>query len=219
MPMFTSTTPFFDAETPRPKDVVFHNDMKKEIPMSQQKGSNQRKTYFVKKDFQIRFIVKFCMLLLAGVVVSTGLLFFFSPDSLTSSYQSSGLEIKHTNIAILPSVIVTNLITLGLITLGVIIVTLLVSHKIAGPLFRFEKELDAVAEGDLTKRVVLRQKDQGKDMADSLNRMISSFHDRISDIRKELHAVRESAHRHDAPPALIHELEGLDKKISRHFKT
>ena len=187
--------------------------------MSQQKGSNQRKTYFVKKDFQIRFIVKFCMLLLAGVVVSTGLLFFFSPDSLTSSYQSSGLEIKHTNIAILPSVIVTNLITLGLITLGVIMVTLLVSHKIAGPLFRFEKELDAVAEGDLTKRIVLRQKDQGKDMADSLNRMISGFHDKVSDIRKDLDAVRESALQHNAPKVLIDELEGLDKKISRHFKT
>lgn len=194
--------------------------MHKEIPMSQHKGSNKRKNYFVKKDFQVRFILKFCILLLIGVALSTGLLFLFSQDSLTSSYQQqSGLEIKNTGIAILPSVMVTNLITLGLITLGTIIVTLFVSHKIAGPLFRFEKELDAVSKGDLTKRVVLREKDQGKDMADSLNVMIASFHDKVSDIRKELDTIQESAVRHRAPKVLIDELEGLGKKISSHFRT
>jgi len=187
--------------------------------MSHHKASNKRKNYFVKKDFQVRFILKFCLLLFIGVVLSTGLLFLFSQDSLTSSFQQSRLEIKNTSIAILPSVMVTNLITLGLITLGTIIVTLLVSHKIAGPLFRFEKELDAVSKGDLTKRVILREKDQGKDMADSLNVMISSFHDKVSDIQADIDAIRESALRHNASKALIDELERLGKKISGYFRT
>ena len=187
--------------------------------MSHHQASNKRKNYFVKKDFQVRFILKFCLLLFIGVILSTGLLFLFSQDSLTSSFQQSRLEIKNTSIAILPSVMYTNLITLGLITLGTIIVTLLVSHKIAGPLFRFEKELDAISTGDLTKRVVLREKDQGKEMAETLNVMISSFHDKITDIRKDLNAIKESAVRNNASKALTDELEGLDKKISSYFRT
>jgi methyl-accepting chemotaxis protein len=193
--------------------------MKKEIPMSHHETSNKRKNYFVKKEFQVRFILKFCILLFLGVVLSTGLLFLFSQDSLTSSFQQSRLVIKNTGIAILPSVVYTNLITLGLITLAAILVTLFVSHKIAGPLFRFEKELDAISKGDLTKTVILREKDQGKDMAQSLNMMTANFRNKVADIQKDLDAIRESARQHDASKALIDELDRLDKKISTYFRT
>jgi methyl-accepting chemotaxis protein len=187
--------------------------------MSDQSASNKRKHYFINKGFQVSFILKFCFLLFVGVVISTGLLFVFSQDSLTSSFQQSRLEIRNTGIAILPSVVYTNLITLALITVAAIIVTLFVSHKIAGPLFRFEKELDEISKGNLTKRVELREKDQGKDMAESLNIMVSSFHEKISDIQKDLQSLRESAKQQDVSPELIEDLDNLRNKVSRHFRT
>jgi len=46
--------------------------------MAQAREQQKRRIYLVKKDFQLKFILKFCLILLAGVIVSTGLLFFLS---------------------------------------------------------------------------------------------------------------------------------------------
>lgn len=191
---------------------------KKENSMSQDTQSYKRKIFFIKKEFQIRFILKFCLLLLVGIAISTGLLFLFSQDTLTSSFHESRLVIKSTGQAILPSVIYTNLITLGLVTLATIVVTLFVSHKIAGPMFRFEKELKQVAEGDLTKRVVLREKDQMTDMAESLNNMISSLHEKLLDIQTDVERIRQSASKQNAPKELIEELNKLHQNIANNFR-
>ena len=191
---------------------------KKENTMSHAAESYKRRKFLIKKEFQVRFILKFCLLLLVGIAISTGLLFLFSQDTLTSSFEQSRLVIKSTGQAILPSVIYTNLITLGLVTLATIVVTLFVSHKIAGPMFRFEKELKQVAEGDLTKRVVLRKKDQITDMAGCLNDMISSLHEKLLDIQTDVERIRQSASRQNAPKELIEELNKLHQNIANNFR-
>ena len=190
---------------------------KKEIAVFQNKQSYKRSSYFIKKEFQFKFILRFCLLVLIGAVISTGLLFLFSQGTLTSSFQQSRLIIKNTGLAILPSVVYTNLITLALITLATIIVTLFVSHKVAGPMFRFEKELKAIGEGDLTKKIMLRKKDQIKDMADCLNNMVVSLREKILDIQTEVEHIRNFASQQSAPEDLVEELQQLHHKIQRSF--
>jgi len=191
---------------------------KKEITVCQNKRSYKRSRYFIKKEFQFKFILRFCLLVLMGAIISTGLLFLFSQGTLTSSFHQSRLVIKNTGLAILPSVVYTNLITLALITLATIIVTLFVSHKVAGPMFRFEKELKVIGEGDLTKKIMLRKKDQIKDMADCLNNMVASLHGKILDIQTEVEHIRNSASRQSAPEGLVEELQQLHHKIQRSFR-
>jgi methyl-accepting chemotaxis protein len=178
-----------------------------------------RSHYFIKKDFQTKFILKFCLLLLAGVIVSTGLLFFFSQDTLTSSFQDSKLVIENTAMAILPNVIYTGLITLALLAIATIIVTLFISHRIAGPMFRFEKELKEIGEGDLTKKVSLRKKDQAQELADCINDMTASLRGRVLPIRTGLEHILKSARKQNAPKDLIEELEKLHQDILSNLKT
>lgn len=186
--------------------------------MSQQERTYKRKQYFIKKDFQFKFILKFCFIILIGTILSTGLLFLFSQDTLTSSFQQSRLVIKNTSLAILPALIYINLITLGLITLATIVITLFVSHKIAGPLFRFEKELKEIEEGDLTKSIKLRKKDQAADLADSLNKMTAGLHEKVLDIRTMVEHLIEAASKQNAPQELIEDLNHLHQKIGMNFK-
>jgi methyl-accepting chemotaxis protein len=186
--------------------------------MSQDKQSHRRTDYFIKKDFQFKFILKFCLLVFIGVVISTVLLFLLSQDTLTSSFEQSRLVVKKTGLAILPSVVYTNLITLGLITIATIIVTLFVSHKMAGPMFRFEEELKEIGKGNLTKKVMIRKKDQIADMAVCLNNMVSSLHAKVLDIQTEVEHIRQSASRQNAPTSLIEELNRLHQKIGSSFK-
>ncbi len=186
--------------------------------MPDNKRSYKRRQYFIKKEFQVKFVLKFCLLIVFGTIISTGLLFLFSQDTLTSSFQQSRLVIKSTGLAILPSVLYTNLITLGLIAIATIIVTLLVSHKMAGPLFRFEKELRNIGKGDLTTKVVLRKDDTMESMAGCLNNMTSGLHDKVLDIQTEVKHILESASGQNGPQGLIEELHRLQEKIGNNFK-
>ncbi len=186
--------------------------------MSQQERTYKRKNYFIKRGFQSKFILKFCLIILIGMIFSTGLLFLFSQGTLISSFQQSRLVIKNTSLAILPAVIYTNLITLGLITLATIVVTLFVSHKIAGPLFRFEKELKDIEKGDLTKSIKLRKKDQTTDLADSLNKMTASLHGKVLEIRTGVEHLIESVSKQNATQELVDQLNHLYQKIETNFK-
>jgi methyl-accepting chemotaxis protein len=137
---------------------------------------------------------------------------------LTSSFENSRLVVQKTSLAIMPAVLWTNLITLILITLATIFVVLFVSHKIAGPLFRFEKELREIATGDLTKTIHLRKKDQITDMARELNTMTASLREKMLAIRSELEKTIESATRENASPELMEALNRLHRSMEMHFK-
>ena len=178
----------------------------------------KRKILFIKKDFQFGFILKFCLLVLAGVIISTGALFFFSSDTLTSCFQDSRLVIKNTSLAILPTVIYTNLITLGLITLATIAVTLIVSHRIFGPLYRFEKDLEEIGKGNLVKQIRLRKRDQMVDFTASINNMTAGIHAKVFDIQTGLVQVIKSASRKNVPEEIMDELDRLHREIEDNFK-
>lgn len=181
-------------------------------------GNIKRRQFFVQKDFQSKFILKFCMVLLTGIIISIGLLFLFSKNTLTSSFEQSRLVIKNTASAILPSVLLSHSIALLLITLLTIVVTLLISHKLAGPLFRFQKELKEIGDGDLSKVVKIRKKDQVKAIADSLNQMRANLQKKILDIKEEVEQIIESTSGQDIPPDLCKRLDHLNQKIRNNFK-
>ncbi|MCM2286824.1 MAG: HAMP domain-containing protein [Desulfobacula sp.] len=154
--------------------------------MIQQRRDYKRKNYFIKKEFQFKFIIKFCSILLCGIVLSTVLVFLFSQETLTSSFDNSRLVIRNTGDAIMQTLLITNLITLGVITLSAIGVTLFVSHRIAGPMFRFEQDIKKIASGDLLVRIHLRQTDQFAEMAKAFNEMASSLHGKLSKMDQDL---------------------------------
>ena len=178
----------------------------------------KRKIHFIKKDFQFRFILKFCLVVLAGVAISTGALFFFSSGTLTSSFHDSRLVIKSTSLSILPIVLYTNLVSLGLITLAAIAITLLVSHRLFGPLYRFEMDLREIGTGNLLKQIHLRKEDQLIEFVACINKMTTGLHRKVSDIRGEIDQVIKSASRENVPEEIIEELNRLRRGIGAKFK-
>ena len=181
-------------------------------------GQIKRRQYFVQKDFQSKFILKFCVVLLIGIIISIGLLFLFSENTLTSSFDQSRLVIKNTASAILPNVFLSHLIAFVLISLLTIAVTLLISHKLAGPLFRFQKELKEIGNGDLSNVINLRKDDQVKAIADSLNQMRANLQKKILDIKEEVEQIVEVSSGQEIPTDLAKRLEHLNQMIKDNFK-
>jgi methyl-accepting chemotaxis protein len=173
-----------------------------------------RRQYFIKKDFQTRFIVKFILVLVIGGFISVGLTLLTTRGTLTTSFVDSRLLIQDTPLVILPSVVLTTVISIAVVGIIVAIVTLLVSHKIAGPMFRFEKDIERIARGDLKSQIHLRKGDQFQEMVTSINAMIDSLNVKLSEIREE---VVKQAENQALPEACRAEFDKLNQKINSRF--
>lgn len=68
--------------------------------------------------------------------------------------------------------------------------SLVVSHRVAGPLYGFRRVLRAVAEGKLTVRATIRKNDYLSKEADSINDMIAALQGKVARIQEDFRQVR-----------------------------
>ena len=155
----------------------------------------QRRNYFIKKGFQANFAIRFVILILLEAALIAGLFIYISGDTLTTGYADSILKIERTtNYFMLPMILVILISVVG-VGLAGMIVFIVLSHRIAGPLYRFESDLRDVGYGDLTRRINLRRSDQLTDIKEALNSMISTFDERMARLKAlimELKTLAES---------------------------
>lgn len=87
--------------------------------------------------------------------------------------------------------------TSGVLAVGLLVVlaelallTVFVSHKIAGPMYRVQKFCESMRSGDLTSRMHLRKGDEMMEIAEDLNRVAETVAGRIREARGALEKVR-----------------------------
>ena len=145
-----------------------------------------RKNYFIKKGFQFSFAWKFMLLILLEAALIAGLFTQISGNTLTTGYTDSILTIERTpNFFLWPMLLITLITAVGMGLAGMVVFILL-SHRIAGPLYRFEKDLGDIGYGDLTKRISLRKTDQLTEIKEALNSLINTFDERMTRIKSAL---------------------------------
>lgn len=148
-----------------------------------EKRTWKRRNYFIKQDFQGRFILRLFLTILLSAVVFTIILSIFSAHTITITYRDSFLRIEKTPKALFYEIIRAHGIYIFFIGAGISILSLFLSHRIAGPLYRFEKSIEEVIKGNLSFRIRLRKKDEAKELAEAMNRMIETLSSRLSQIR------------------------------------
>ncbi|MDP3480489.1 MAG: methyl-accepting chemotaxis protein [Desulfoprunum sp.] len=131
--------------------------------------SYKRRNFFIKKDFQGKLILGYFLFVMGGCLLFIILLGIISADTLTISYSNHDIQMGQTPIMLLKNVIAANWIFLIIGGSLLILAAMLITHRIAGPLFRFEKALDNMAAGNLNDVIHLREHDEGKDLAEKIN--------------------------------------------------
>ena len=143
----------------------------------------KRKNYFIKKRFQAHFVMRFIILLLIEILLMAGLFMYISNNTMTTGYYGSRLTIEKTSSFFLVPFIFIMLIAGIAVGISAVVVFILFSHRIAGPLFRFEKDLKDISAGDLTKRINLRKTDQLVELKETMNLLAVSLDNHIGRIR------------------------------------
>lgn len=153
----------------------------------------RRRIRIIKMEFQRNFILKFCVIIILSALIIASIVYALSMSSATTVFENSRLEVKSTADFILPLLILSSLV--AIIAAGSItaIVTLFISHRIAGPLYRLEKDIAEVNNGNLNVEIRVRKKDELQDLARSLNLMLKSIRNTLAETVKELQNIAAGA--------------------------
>ncbi|MEA1969533.1 MAG: methyl-accepting chemotaxis protein [Thermodesulfobacteriota bacterium] len=129
----------------------------------------KRRNFFIKKDFQGKYIFNSFLLVAFGSVLFALIFSFFSSNTLSIVYDNYHLQLGTTPGILLNKIFSAQWLFIVLGGFTVIGITLLLTHRIAGPFFRFEKTLDSMNKKDFTQQIYLRTKDEGKELAQKIN--------------------------------------------------
>ena len=180
----------------------------------------KRKNFLIKKRFQLNFLTPFVILLIVESVLIISLFLYLSQDTVTTGYSNAILRVENTrNFFIVPLLLVTLIVVFGTVLAGMLIFTVL-SHRLAGPCYRFEQTLKQIEEGNLDTRIRLRKNDQFDELEKALNHFIWSLSRRIGNIKTDLKEVKSMLSRKDDPDLL----DKINKKVDlmaeeiQHFK-
>jgi methyl-accepting chemotaxis protein len=179
----------------------------------------RRKKFLIKKGFQLRYIgLTFLLVIVASgisgyTVFATG--WTLLGEKLANVYPQGRL------LFILKAVNFTLLRNIMLVSPLIFLLGLLSSHKIAGPVYRIEKSVGEISEGNLALKIKLRPGDELVDLADAINIMTENLNNSINidketvtNIQKDLDGIKSViAARQDDPKALESSINNLDARI------
>lgn len=176
---------------------------------------NRRRNYYIKKDFQRSFILKFCLVVLIGSSLSGAIIYWISTATVTTSFENLRLVIKSTADYILPAVLVSGAVVIVITGIATIVITLFTSHKIAGPLYRIEKDIAEVASGNLRQEFNLRQGDEIRPIAEGLNSMAHFLRDEINVVKKSINELESLSTNTAASPEIKEKIKILKGQIEK----
>lgn len=158
-----------------------------------------RKIVFIDRKFQTSFILKFLGLLIIGTAVFDVAAYFILNRRLEESLYSAHMTIKSVGEILLPTLVSLSVIFLVLLGIAILLMTLFVSHLIAGPLYAIRRYIERIGEGELDFDARLRSKDQTTPLAMSLseslqmlNRRLSAIQDLSADLLQTSRELNES---------------------------
>ncbi|MGA3206195.1 MAG: methyl-accepting chemotaxis protein [Syntrophales bacterium] len=136
------------------------------------KHQRQLKNFLIDKDIQLRIIVNVLLYLTFTIIVMLSFLFYpFALDMTLSNDLEVQFKAAYAFLILLQRVIPAVIVLFILFGTHMVFVT----HRICGPLENFSQTLEKLAQGDLTRRVILRRDDYFKKKSTQINQMIDGF--------------------------------------------
>lgn len=136
----------------------------------QKKSTFQRRIIFIKKGMQFRYI--------AAVMLSAIFAFIITIHEVIWAFDQ--IVVKNPEISVFASEVYALMpvfIFKACLFLGILLIfAVVVSHQQAGPIYKFEKSMNCIKNGDLTCRVYLRKGDRMTEFQKEFNDMAASLH-------------------------------------------
>lgn len=191
--------------------------------------NTKRRTIFVKKDFQGRLILGYFLFVAAGCSLFLVLFAALAAEPLVRFTDSSLPRLNEEPLHLLRRTFASHWIffAFGALLLGYSAIR--ITHRIAGPLFNFERTLDQMLRRNLAREISLRCSDEGNELAVKINtfnsdlsrtlRMIGKQAEASAILLEQVRKTQQDAQGNDELNSLLWALEEKNKKIGRLYKS
>lgn len=164
-----------------------------------------RKKKFINQDVQGRIIMQSFVFAFFTLFIFAGVLLYMSSDNLVIAYDQQHLQVSKSTPVLLMQMLQSNWISLVVAGLSIIIVSITQTHRLVGPMYRYEQALRALRRKDLHQHVALREKDDFKELADYIN-------DFTRILSVDLHKIEQSC-RYLDQAVCLRDMAGVDKSV------
>jgi len=131
----------------------------------------RRRKYLINAGMQIRYSVLFVIIAILGNICAVAIFNILASKKLDSVIWSTHINVESTGQLIGPLFIYVNTATFAFITILLILSGIWMIRNSSGPLYRMARDINKIAEGDLSTNISLREKDEFQDVAIDLNHM------------------------------------------------
>ncbi len=162
----------------------------------------------VKKELQRWLLVRFFGVVLLSSLVAALILYFYANKEIGDSFYDAHITIRRVSDLLWPVIAAGSVVSL----LSGMMLAVFLPQKIAGPIYRIEKELEGLGNGDLTVEIMLRPNDPFQDVVGTINQAIGGLRTRvrnIQDICNELEKAEEGKMLNDQQKLVCSELKSF----------
>lgn len=176
--------------------------------MSAKKNQRKRLNLQVKRHLQIWLMIRIGGIVILTSIVSALILYSYAHYETINSFYDAHIKLRRLSDLLVPVVLSGSFVSL----VGGALVAIFLPQKLAGPLFRVEKDFNSVEQGDLTVRICLRNNDSLQSFADRLNSTINHLDQQMGQIQQLSTTLKGQSKADD--PDMMNTLEQLDQLIS-----
>jgi methyl-accepting chemotaxis protein len=152
----------------------------------------RRRKYLINAGMQIRYSILFVIIAVLGNICAVAVFNILASKKLDSVIWSTHISVESTDQLIGPLFIYVNAATFAFITILLIISGIWMIRNSSGPLFRMSKDINKIAEGDLSTNIYLREKDEFQDVAIDLNHMTEKLREAFSSTKENCLNISKS---------------------------
>jgi methyl-accepting chemotaxis protein len=151
-----------------------------------------RKIYLIKRDFQMRFILRFVITATVWAAATVVLFVMMAEKRLEEIRYSTHIALRTTSAVLLPTALIAQLVTL--LIFGAILAYSIRSlwKRLTIPLFSIKKDIMGMAIGDLVSPVTVGG-EEFHDLAGDLDRMRKELREKIVRIKERQSALSIAA--------------------------
>jgi len=173
---------------------------------------SKRRIILIDPRFQLRMTAGFIALQVLLTAIFAFGLYLFMGSELHADLASAHASYQSLNQMLLPIVLVLAVFS---VTLSVVLITVfvvLISHKIAGPMFRFRAVLESLAQRRFDTMTSIRPDDQLAEISLSLGKAINAVKTDIHQLKKSVGQLR-SCHDKGDIDALVAEIALIESTL------
>jgi len=171
----------------------------------------RRKRYLIAARFQLKYIAYILLFLYIGAAIAGYTVYYTTwvtlGEKLANVYPRGRL------IYIFHAGNMTLLLRIFLITPLFVLIGVVLSHRIAGPVYRIGTYIDSLMRGDYSEGLTLRKKDELKELAKKMTQLCYKLREDAEKRDKMIDELTESLERQTVSSEILEEVKTRLKEI------